>query len=150
MEILFRGVDTQYNIATGWMYNVWRTGSLIEYDSGQVAIVATADRYGHWIFSNEVIPETVGQYTGIDDRNGVKIFEGDICKMHYFFENYDGFGAFEDEAEITCRITITPFGLRFESEDMIGYLHEYVEEPVEELEVIGNIHDTPELMEVME
>ena len=58
MEILFRGVDKHYNIATGWSSNVWRTGSLIEYDSGQSAITAIADRHGRCVFSHEVIPET--------------------------------------------------------------------------------------------
>ena len=134
MEILFRGK----RIDNG----EWVEGQLWINKSAYRETVHIVLKYGEML---EVIPETVGQYTGLDDKNGVKIFDGDICKMHYFFENYAGFGASEDEAEITCRITITPFGLRFEGEGMSGYLHEYVEEPGEELEVIGNIHD-PELM----
>ena len=115
MEILFRGKRIDHD---EWVY-----GGV--YTEGDTPFILG-------LFSSyPVIPETVGRYTGMEDKNGKKIFDGDICKMHYFFENYDGFGAFEDEAEITCRIAITPFGLGFEGEGMSGYLHEYVEEPVE-------------------
>ena len=135
-ETLFRGkrVDN----------GEWVEGQLWINKSAYRETVHIVLKYGEML---EVIPETVGQYTGIDDRNGVKIFDGDICKMHYFFENHVGFGVFEDEAEITCRITITPFGKRFEGDGMSGYLHEYVEEPGEELEVVGSIHDNPELLD---
>ena len=137
MEILFRGKRVDNG---GWVYGdfyrKWGvTGIVYDY------MISTRDGMTY-----PVIPETVGQYTWIDDRSGVKIFDGDICKMHYFFENHVGFGVFEDEAEITCRITITTFGLRFEGDGTSWYLHEYVEEPGEELEVIG-IHDNPELLD---
>ena len=127
MEILFRGVDKHYNIATGWSSNVWRTGSLIEYDSGQSAITAIADRHGRCVFSHEVIPETVGQYLGFDDKNGKKIFVGDFVLVKdglRYGDNYE------------CVGTILVEDIR-----TVG-LEDY-----EELEVIGNIHDNPELLD---
>ena len=97
----------------------------------------------------EVDPYTVCQYTGLTDKNGVKIFEGDIVRMHYFFENYHPvtLGAFEDESEIICKLSVTPLGVYFESANMTGYLCDYLEDPEEELEVIGNAHDNQELLE---
>lgn len=98
----------------------------------------------------EVKEETIGQYTGLKDKNGTKIFEGDIVIAHYFFENYDPvtLGAFEDEDEITGKIVCDLDGLR-----VVDRKDEYrqlplsmIQEPTEELEVIGNIYDNPELI----
>ena len=80
----------------------------------------------------EVIPETVGQYTGLTDKNGKEIFEGDICKSIYGISRViwsDGRSAFM---------------MRF-----CDYPHEIIgfEEIQDSIEIIGNIHDTPELLE---
>lgn len=94
-------------------------------------------------------PETLGQYIGITDKNDVKIFDGDIVKLHYFFENFDRrtLGVFEDEKVIIAQIKITNLGVMFENSRESGYLCDYLEEPEEELEVIGNIYDSSELLE---
>ena len=99
--------------------------------------------------------ETVGQYTGIDDINGVKIFEGDIVNLHYFYTNYNSntLGRFEDEKTIKAKISFGEMGVLFESvcENKFenGYLCDYLEDPSEELEVIGNIYDNPEQAEAI-
>ena len=99
----------------------------------------------------EIIPKTVGQYTGLQDKNGKKIFEGDIVRLHYFFEAIDGgtLGVYESENEVTACIKIDKYGVWFQAigVKLDGYLCDYIEEPEEELEVIGNIHDNPELLE---
>ena len=83
----------------------------------------------------DVIPETIGQYTGLTDKNGTKIFEGDIVKIHYdsaiwgnnrevVFEEGQWF--FKDNAKT--------------QKSYIGAWGNSV------VEVIGNIHDNPELL----
>ena len=86
-----------------------------------------------------VSPETVGQYTGLTDKNGTKIFEGDIVQwtdelntykslVEYCGDkyNYPAFDLLKNEYE--CN------GLQFIHEDCC-------------VEVIGNIYDNPELLE---
>ena len=88
----------------------------------------------------EVIPESVGQYTGLTDKNGKKIFEGDIVKH---FNNSD------EEYDIGVIYFDTEFmGWRRTTQ---GRFHKiiidtYKLNPTCIYEVIGNIHDNPELL----
>lgn len=98
-----------------------------------------------------IIPETIGQFTGLEDRNDKEIYEGDIVEMHYFFENHDPstLGVFEDEDFIMGYLRYDELGLILIDKENNKYrVSEYVQEPCEELEVIGNIYDNPELLEV--
>lgn len=84
--------------------------------------------------SSIVIPETVSQYTGLTDKNGKKIFEGDILKYtnddnetHYLTV------AFEEGAFLINDNGVTEYDL-ISTFDCLG------------IEVAGNIHENPELL----
>ena len=78
----------------------------------------------------EVIPETVGQYTGLTDKNGKKIFEGDIIEVGDG-ENAQRVRVFFEDGQFV----VSHYALKL-LRDRTLYS-----------EVIGNIHDNPELME---
>ena len=82
-----------------------------------------------------VLPETVGQYTGLTDKNGVKIFEGDIVERVS-----DG-----ERAVISWLKYSACFGLSFDGW-CCGF-DNYDDNLPSDFEVIGNIHDNPELLE---
>ena len=81
--------------------------------------------------SYEVIPETVGQYTGLKDKNGKMIFEGDIVTGLFNYNKITGYIKYGSD----CTFYIERNGL-------YGILLNNAEDW---LEVIGNIHDNKEL-----
>ena len=87
----------------------------------------------------EVIPETIGQYTGLADKNGKKIFEGDIIKIP---DDYDEFGINAGEI-YEVYFAFGGFRLKPKYSKAKGF---WLEDD-KTVEVIGNIHDNPELLE---
>lgn len=145
-EILFRGKSLYYgHFVEGWVGPFTNGG--YEGKSNRMCI-----RNGMYAANiHEVDPQTIGQYTGLTDKNGTKIFDGDIVKYHYYFDDMDTttFDLISKENTITARITIGNFGIYFENNGLIGYLLEYLDPYGKEgdIEVIGNIYDNPELLE---
>lgn len=156
-EILFRGKRTDNG--------EWVEGYLCEChhkDTGKYDY-AIQEMFENGYIMHEVIPETVGQYTGLTDKNGKKIFEGDIFKFKdevwescytscgteydsWEVENYGVVGFDED----TGRFDFIKY--KYNENSVEADLHENHDiefsDFVGTLEVIGNIHDNPEFLEV--
>lgn len=142
-EILFRGKTDK---------GEWVQGDLLHpdlYENGYSIEDFTKEKNNCF----DVIPVTIGQYTGLTDKNGTKVFEGDIIKS--------------DNGRISA-ISVVQYG-KFEPLMFYDLLEKYVRSRPKEkmyglfaksikgeemllsershlIEVIGNIHDNPELL----
>lgn len=128
-EIEFRGK----RIDNGeWVY-----GNLMQFEDSATFIFADERKgastltYAHFIINNmhAIDEKTLGQYTGVKDKNGKKIFEGDIC----WEEHNECYGV-----------------VKFE-EGKFLYVWENIAEDLwevaDDIEICGNIHENPELLE---
>lgn len=87
--------------------------------------------YASVLYIAEIDPETIGQYTGIVDKYGMKIFEGDVVR--YDYEEERGIVQWDND---TARFIITCSTFTVDFDSVCG----------EELEIVGNVYDNPELL----
>lgn len=130
-EILFRGKVTDE--PDEWVQGYLRDADTIFQQTRHKK--SKCCEYG--MFS--VKPETVGQYTGICDKKGKKIFEGDIVKIP---ENYDLYGLNAGEV---YEVYFAYGGFRLKPKYKPTARGFYLEDDKEVI-LLGNIHDNPELL----
>lgn len=140
-EILFRGKRTDNG--------EWVEGYYVRlYDDKRTYLShAEADCGDYYLDFYEVSPETIGQYTGLKDKNGVKIFEGDICRL------YNGESSLYVIIRGIPERKIKEISLVLPIEISIGKTDDESIDDLDEFfckrcEVVGNIFDSPELLKV--
>ena len=124
-EILFRG-KTRGGV---WYHGFVKGKSLPNKEGNKMEFTPCIIEQTH--ADIEVIPETVGQYTGLTDKNGNQIFEGDIVE----------YASDEEIGQIAYHESEAMFVVEFDT-----WLTDFDHMYGKDLEVIGNIHDNPELL----
>ena len=166
-EVLFRGKTVDEN--------KWIQGSLVRalgyLDEDEKFFIIPEDalyyNHGEFDFVKEVRRETVGQYTGLKDKNGQRVFEGDIVKVKHTLQNCSkedlpktprrGYGAkvvdgvwcaFNLEYFRNYKIIFKPDRQQLMIRNKQDY-HYLCDTFVRyhEVAVIGNIHDNPNLLD---
>lgn len=132
-EIKFRGKTKSDGL--------WEFGSLL-IENDKYYIYGTDNNW--W----EVIPETIGQFTGLKDKNGKEVYDGDIIEVVNNLSeatkknNHNTLVKFRD-----CAFVSAWQDLRFDGTygEVYNHFGSY-NTPVVTFEVIGNIHDNPDLL----
>ena len=124
----------------------WVEGCLVVTPQGDAYIISTAEtKRDVNVLINQcslnVDPKTIGQYTGLTDRNGKRIFEGDICKFKRFNDVHIG--------KVVFNVTTASFIMWYQP--IVGAYGEKATQKMllsvcDNIEVVGNIHDNPELL----
>ena len=135
-EILFRG-KLEYN--GKWIY-----GDLLQYENGDVAIFGEKlSSFGcectEMLKRDRVIPDTIGQYTGLKDKDGNKIFEGDI--LEYIGKRKDNMNKVYRRKVVFHEGMFALLSKELPVYSALNY--HCMEDGRSVWSVIGNIHDNP-------
>ena len=125
-EILFRAK----RVGKGtWLY-----GHYVEQYGSKMIYLPEGVDSEHGFDNYHIDPETLGQYAELTDKNTKKVFDGDILKNEYEKNKYQYFKVYY------CNITHS--WLVENKYGMLGKLYNVIGD----IEIIGNIHDNPELL----
>lgn len=120
-----------------------------EWVVGSYTLIQDAD--GVWLEDTnldmvKVMPETLGQFTGLTDMNGREIYEGD--RVTWLRHRMDGSG-FLEEGHVRFSVDEQRVFVvnRFTTMDDREMLHDIIRCRKHNLRVVGNIHDNPEAIE---
>ncbi len=140
-DILFRGKSNETNQWCYGGFHIWKKRQICvlgddKLKDDEISYVITVNSFADWNMPRtmqavEVIADTVGQYTGLTDRNGRKIFEGDIVNIlteneEFGIITYDDGGFFVDASTFSV--------------DFMNNING------SDIEVIDNIHDNPKAL----
>lgn len=132
-EILFRGKS---ELGSRWVFGYYtKLGN-----DGDIEHRIVKDYGGYF----RVIPETVGQYTGLKDKNGKRIFEGDIVDYE---DESPGQYEYHDSTFINRGVIEYGDGVFYWTNLVAVQFFDTVYKGAADCVVIGNIHDNPELLE---
>ena len=139
MNNLFRAKTTKKENENHGFNNVWVYGDLltnkgVHYIHPQNNVFRLDGELAKILIAHEVQSETIGRFLGLLDKNGKKIFEGDIVKI-YWRDNVLTMGDIRYDKN-SCRFVL--------AED---FAYPYGFDNTTPLEVIGNIYDNPEFLE---
>jgi uncharacterized phage protein (TIGR01671 family) len=131
-EIKFRGK----RIDTGeWIYGYFTRND----ENGNCYITTQTESGGAHPW--QVIPETVGQFTGVSDKNGKEIYDRDVLQM---FRHSDNTNRHEKDFVSKVSFEFGTFYVLGRYATKQSFLH--MARPGQSFEIIGNIHDNPELI----
>ena len=130
-QIIFRGKSVNTD---KWLY-----GCLLKNEEGKFAVVKPFKvNMDNECSYYEVDEDTIGQFTGLHDKNGKEIYEGDIVKRKYVDEVHDYICIWVEE--YAC--------FAFKENKEYGEYNYFQKCDECKLRVIGNIYDNPELLNI--